>query len=59
MYNMDISVFGYKLNVEILILIGIIYLILVTHTLCGCCNFSFIDTFNDLNNNIGRFLEKQ
>ena len=29
MYNMDISIFGYKLNVEILILIGVIYLILV------------------------------
>jgi len=39
MYNMDISVLGYKLNVEILILIGVIYLILVGHTLCGCCNF--------------------
>jgi hypothetical protein len=36
MYNMDISIFGYKLNLEILILIGVIYLILVTHTLCGC-----------------------
>jgi len=38
MYNMDISVLGYKLNLEILILIGIIYLILVGHTFCGCCN---------------------
>ena len=39
MYNMDISIFGYKIGLEILILIGIIYLILATHTLCGCCNF--------------------
>ena len=38
MYNMDISIFGYKLNVEILILIGVIYLILVGHTVGGCCN---------------------
>lgn len=38
MYNMDISIFGYKLNVEILILIGVVYLILVAHTLFGCCN---------------------
>jgi hypothetical protein len=36
---MDISIFGYKIGLEILILIGIIYLILATHTLCGCCNF--------------------
>jgi len=39
MYNMDISIFGYKISLEILILIGIIYLILVGHTICGCCNF--------------------
>ena len=33
---MDISLFGFKLNLEILILIGIVYLILVIHTFCGC-----------------------
>jgi hypothetical protein len=38
MYNMDISIFGYKINLEILILIGVVYLILVGHTVCGCCN---------------------
>jgi hypothetical protein len=38
MYNMDISLFGLKINMEILLLIGIIYLILVVHTLCSCCN---------------------
>lgn len=38
MYNMDVSIFGYKLNLEILILIGVVYLILVGHTFCGSCN---------------------
>ena len=38
MYNMDISIFGYKFNLEILILIGVVYLILVGHMFCGCCN---------------------
>ena len=38
MYNMDITVFGIKLNVEILILIGVVYLIMVGHTIGGCCN---------------------
>jgi hypothetical protein len=42
MYNMDISFFGYKLNLEILILIGVVYLILVGHTVCGCCNMGKI-----------------
>jgi hypothetical protein len=35
---MDISIFGFKLNLEVLILIGIVYLILVIHTVCGCAN---------------------
>ena len=39
---MDISIFGYKLNLEILILIGVVYLILVGHTVCGCCNMGRI-----------------
>ena len=42
MYNMNISILGYKLSLEILILIGVIYLILVSHTICGCCNMSGI-----------------
>ena len=42
MYNMNISILGYKLSLEILILIGVIYLILVGHTLCGCCNMGGI-----------------
>jgi len=35
---MDISILGFKLNLEVLILIGIVYLILVVHTVCGCSN---------------------
>ena len=35
---MDISILGYKLNLEVLILIGVIYLILVGHTIGGCTN---------------------
>jgi hypothetical protein len=36
---MDISIFGYKISLEILILIAILYLIIVGHTLCSCCDF--------------------
>jgi hypothetical protein len=39
MYNMEISIFGYKISIQILILIGIIYLIIISHTICGCCDF--------------------
>jgi len=46
MYNMDISIFGFKLNLEILILIGVVYLILVGHLFCGCCNYNLMEAFD-------------
>jgi hypothetical protein len=39
---MEISFFGFKMSLEILILIGVIYLILVGHTIGGCCNMPLI-----------------
>lgn len=39
---MDISIFGYKINLEIIILICVIYLILVSHTIGSCCNYNNI-----------------
>jgi hypothetical protein len=53
MYNMDISIFGYKIGLEILILMGIIYLILASHTLCGCCNFYSLIEGMDSGSNMG------
>ena len=38
MYNMNVSIFGYNFNLEVLILIGVVYLILVGHTICSTCN---------------------
>jgi len=35
---MEISILGFTVNLEVLILIGIIYLILVLNTVCSCCN---------------------
>lgn len=49
---MDISFFGFKFNLIILLLIGIIYLIMVGHTLCGCCNMPLImESFTANRNN--------
>lgn len=39
---MDISLFGYKISLEILILIGIVYLILVIHTVVPCMNMPLL-----------------
>jgi hypothetical protein len=50
---MDISILGFKLNLEILILIGIVYLIMVGHTVCGCCNYGLMEAFTDPSGNIG------
>lgn len=49
---MNISFFGYKFNLEILIFIGIIYLILVGHTLCGSCNYSLMEAYQDMSGNL-------
>jgi hypothetical protein len=48
---MDISVFGYKINVEILILIALVYLIMVGHTFCGCYNYGLMEGFTDASGN--------
>jgi hypothetical protein len=60
---MDISILGYKFNLEILILIGVVYIILAGHTLCGCCNFSMMEGLDNMvNTNIptpaGNMVEK-
>lgn len=39
---MNISLLGYTFNVQLLILIGVVYLILVGHTVCGCCNWGLL-----------------
>ncbi len=35
------NLFGYNISIEILILIGVIYLIMVGHTICGCHHGGF------------------
>lgn len=47
MYNMNITILGFKLNVEILILIGVIFLILAGHTVGGCCNCGMWEGFDN------------
>lgn len=41
MYNMQVTIpiVNYKIDLEILILIAVIYLIMSIHTVCGCCSF--------------------
>ncbi len=39
---MNISLFGFDISVEILILIGVIYLVMIAHTVGGCCNMNRI-----------------
>ena len=50
MYNMDLSFFGYKLNVQLLILICVIYLITLVHTITGCCRYSLLESFDRMKN---------
>ena len=51
---MEISLLGMKLDVELLILIGVVYLILVGHAVCGCSTFSSNkEGFTGANTNYG------
>ena len=59
MYNMDISILGYKFNLEVLILIGVVYLILVGHMFCGCCNFGMMEGMTNNSNKKERTAERQ
>jgi len=43
MYNMDISIGSYKLRLEILILIVVVFWILFGHLLCGCSKVGFME----------------
>jgi hypothetical protein len=54
---MDISIFGYKLNLQVLILIGVVYLILVGHTLCGCSNYNLMEAFTDASGNLAKAVQ--
>jgi len=42
---MEITLFGYKFRVEILILIVIVWLVLSGHLLCSCSKFPLMETF--------------
>ena len=50
---MAISILGFKFNLEVLILIGVVYLILVGHTVCGCSQFRYSEGFTGANINNG------
>ena len=43
MYNMEISIGSYKIRLEIVILIIIVFWIMFGHVLCGCCTINLFD----------------
>jgi hypothetical protein len=54
---MEINLFGFKLNLEILILIGILYLIMAIHALYSCCHVKFNEGFVGASTNNGESAE--
>jgi hypothetical protein len=54
---MDITFFGVKLSVQLLILICVVYLILIIHTLSGCCKINKKEGFTTANTNFGESSE--
>ena len=55
---MDLVIFGFKFNLEVIILIGVIYLILVGHLFCSCCRMSMMEGFDVSGNNVATIEEK-
>jgi hypothetical protein len=45
---MELSIFGMKFDLKLLILIAIVYFVLVGHLFCGCCNYSLMETFDTI-----------
>jgi len=56
MYNMNFSLFGFKINVRTLLFVAII-VVLIGHTYCGCNNnpYALIEGFIDASSNPGCF----
>ena len=56
---MDISIFGYKVRVEVLIIIILLWWILWGHVICSCSNVSLPQAYEDFQNlknmNINQF----
>ena len=49
------KIFGFQINLEVFILIGVIYLILIVHTFSGCCNSGqLLESFVGANTNYGQ-----
>lgn len=49
----NISLFGITVSFEMLILIGVIYLIIAINTVYGCCNINRMEGFAGANTNYG------
>ena len=47
MYNMDISIGSYKVRVEILVAIVVVFWIMFGHLLCGCCRMNLFEGFRE------------
>lgn len=58
MYNMVITIFGKNLNIELIILAAVIYLIIITHTLCGCSRVGLLEGLAMMNNAVKDPLHK-
>lgn len=53
MYNMDISILGFKFRAEILILIFILWVIMSGHIFCSCCKVNLMEGFAGASTNDG------
>lgn len=49
MYNMEISIGSYKLRVEIMVAIVVVFWVMFGHLLCSCCKMSLFEGATTMN----------
>lgn len=54
--DITIPIINYRVSLELLILIGVIYLIMAIHTVCGCCNMMRV---KETMENMGAVVKKE
>ena len=57
MYNMEISIGSYKLRVEILIAIVVVFWIMFGHVLCSCCRVNLVEKMTGMTMTSSRTME--
>lgn len=58
MYNMDISIGSYKVRIEIVLAIVVVFWVMFGHLLCSCCRVSLLEGATTMSRTAKQALKK-